>query len=417
MKEVKNLYNSLSGRMVLSVVFSFLFALSTYAQEGDAKNGKTLFNANCAACHKLEQRLIGPPLKGVAANRDQKWLQDWIRNSAALIESGDADAVAIFEEYNKVPMTPFPNLSDQDIADIMAYADADPAIFEEKKAEEAVAETETVEKVKDYYAEVLIGIIFIVILLTVILFRLKSTLLQINRTEQGNYVSEVFAYLTYLAKNNSIAIVVVLLVSIGATYAFWEWGLGVGVDKGYQPIQPIAFSHKVHSGDQEIDCEYCHSSARTSKTSGIPSANVCMNCHKLIQEGENTGKEEIAKIYDAIGFDPATNSYIEGYEQKPIKWVRIHNLPDFVYYNHSQHVTVGGLECQDCHGPVEEMEELYQYSPLTMEWCVDCHKTEEIKMAGNDYYQEIHKQLAAKYGTQKLTVSMMGGLECGKCHY
>ena len=415
MKELKNRYNSLTWRFVLSITFSFLFAISSFAQDADAKNGKKLFNANCAACHKLEQRLIGPPLKGVAAKRDQKWLQDWIRNSAALIESGDADAKAIFEEYSNIPMTPFPNLTDQDIADIMAYADADPAIFEKKIVEEAVVVVE--EESVDYYVEVLIGVIVLVILLTVILFRLKVTLKHLNEEEQGAYFKELKAYLAYIVKNNAISIIFVLLISIGGIYAFWEWGLDVGIDKGYQPIQPIAFSHKVHSGDQEIDCQYCHSSARTSKTSGIPSANVCMNCHQLIQEGTNTGKEEIAKIYNAIGFDPATNSYIKDYEQKPIKWVRIHNLPDFVYYNHSQHVTVGGLECQTCHGPVEEMEEVYQYSPLTMSWCIDCHKTEEIKMAGNDYYEEIHKQLAKKYGTQKLTPSMMGGLECGKCHY
>ena len=414
MKELKNRYNSLRVHFVLSVAFSFLFSLSIFAQDGDINNGKKLFNTNCAACHKLEQRLIGPPLKGVAAKRDQEWLQKWIRNSAELIESGDADAKAIFEEYSNIPMTPFPNLSDADIADIMAYTDADPALFQKKKAEVVVVE---VKPTQTYYTEVLIAVIIIVLLLTIVLFKLKVTLKTLNKDEQGAYFDELKAYLAYLVKDNAILITFVLVISLGGLYAFWEWGVGVGVEKGYQPIQPIAFSHKVHAGDQEIDCEYCHSSARTSKTSGIPSANVCMNCHKLIQEGEETGKEEIAKIYDAIGFDPATSTYKKDYVQKPIKWVRVHNLPDFVYYNHSQHVTVGQQECETCHGPVETMEELYQYSPLTMEWCVDCHRTEEVKMAGNDYYKEIHKQLSKKYGTEKLTVAMMGGLECGKCHY
>lgn len=415
MKELKNRYNSLRVHFVLSVAFSFLFSLSTFAQGGDINNGKKLFNTNCAACHKLEQRLIGPPLKGVAAKRDQEWLNKWIRNSAELIASGDADAKAIFEEYSNIPMTPFPNLSDTDIADIMAYTDADPALSQKKKVEE-VAPAE-VKPTKTYYSEVILVVIFIVLFLTIILYKLKVTLKGIKKEEQGAYFDELKAYTAYLFKDNAILISFVLVISLGGLYAFWDWGVGVGVDKGYQPIQPIAFSHKVHSGDQEIDCQYCHSSARTSKTSGIPSANVCMNCHKLIQEGTDTGKEEIAKIYDAIGFDPATSTYKKDYVQKPIKWVRVHNLPDFVYYNHSQHVTVGQLECQTCHGPVEEMEELYQYSPLTMEWCIDCHRTEEVKMAGNDYYKEIHKQLSKKYGTEKLTVAMMGGLECGKCHY
>jgi len=415
MKELKNRYNSLRVHFVLSVAFSFLFSLSIFAQDGDINNGKKLFNTNCAACHKLEQRLIGPPLKGVTAKRDQVWLQKWIRNSAELIASGDADAKAIFEEYSNIPMTPFPNLSDQDIADIMAYTDADPALFQKKKVEEVVVAE--VKPTKTYYTEVLIAVIIVVLLLTIVLFKLKVTLKNLNKDEQGAYFDELKAYLAYLVKNNAILITFVFVISLGGLYAFWEWGVDVGVDKGYQPIQPIAFSHKVHAGDQEINCEYCHSSARTSKTSGIPSANVCMNCHKLIQEGTTTGKTEIAKIYDAIGFDPATSTYKKDYVQKPIKWIRVHNLPDFVYYNHSQHVTVGQQECQTCHGPVETMDELYQYSPLTMQWCVDCHRTEEVKMAGNDYYKEIHKQLSKKYGTEKLTVAMMGGLECGKCHY
>ena len=414
MKELKNIYNSLSLKFTLSFIFSLLFAISSYAQDADPINGKKIFNANCAACHKLDQRLIGPPLKGVSSKRDAEWLTKWIRNSAELIESGDADAIAIFEEYNKIPMTPYPNLTDQDISDIIAYTDADPAIFEKKKE---VAEVKELVPEVTYYTEVIIIVILLVLLLTAYLFKLKNNLKQVEGIEKEDYNKEVLAYISYVLKNNAIKIALVFVISLGGLYAFWEWGVGVGVDQGYQPIQPIAFSHKVHAGDQEIDCQYCHSSARTSKTSGIPSANVCMNCHKLIQEGTDTGKEEIAKIYNAIGFDPKTNTYIEDYVQKPIKWVRIHNLPDFVYYNHSQHVTVGGLECQTCHGPVETMEEVYQYSPLTMEWCVDCHRTEEVKMEGNEYYKEIHEQLAKKYGTKKVTPAMLGGLECGKCHY
>lgn len=418
MRELRNRNNSLIGKFVLSLAFAFLFSLTSFGQTGDIVNGKKLFNTNCAACHKLEQKLIGPPLKGVSAKRDQEWLKKWIKNSTALIESGDADAIAIFEEYQKVPMTPFPNLSDKDILDILAYSDADPAATAEKTAEVApVDATANAAEGKDYVVELLLAITVVVILLVALLYRLKATLKYFKHEEESKYSSELVAYVTFLVKNNALTLLFVALIALGGIYAFWNWGLGVGVDKGYQPIQPIAFSHKVHSGDQEIDCNYCHSSARTSKTSGIPSANVCMNCHKMVQEGTNTGKDEIAKIYDAIGFDPSTNSYIEGYEQKPIKWVRIHNLPDFVYFNHSQHVTVGQLECQECHGPVEEMEELYQHAPLTMGWCIDCHRTEEIKMEGNEYYEEIHKQLAKKHGAEKLTVDMMGGLECGKCHY
>ena len=199
----------------------------------------------------------------------------------------------------------------------------------------------------------------------------------------------------------------------------------MGVDQGYQPIQPIAFSHKIHAGENKIDCQYCHSSAKHSKHSGIPSVNVCMNCHKGIAEVASETKmdgysteqlnAEIQKVYDAAGWDPEKFEYTG--EEKPVKWIRIHNLPDFVYFNHSQHVTVGGLECKECHGPVETMHELYQYSPLTMGWCIDCHRETNVDLKGNEYYEKVHQQLAEKYEVDQVTAAQLGGLECGKCHY
>ena len=192
-----------------------------------------------------------------------------------------------------------------------------------------------------------------------------------------------------------------------------------------QPIQPIHYSHRIHAGDNEIDCKYCHSSARTSKHSGIPSLNVCMNCHKTISEvapetaTEDYSKEfydgEIAKLYDAVGWNPAEQDYTG--EEKPVKWVRIHNLPDFAYFNHSQHVTVAGIQCQKCHGPIQEMEVVYQDAPLTMGWCINCHRETNVRMEGNEYYEKIHEELSKKYGVEELTVAQMGGLECAKCHY
>jgi len=228
------------------------------------------------------------------------------------------------------------------------------------------------------------------------------------------------------AKNQfAVFMSVVVMFLLGSYFAF-GYMMQVGVDQGYEPIQPIHFSHKIHAGENGIDCKYCHSSARTSKTSGIPSVSICMNCHKNINEFTGSAdstyvdysKEfytaEIQKIYDAVGWDPATQSYTG--EEKPVKWVRIHNLPDFVYFNHSQHVSVAGLECQTCHGPVEEMEVMRQHSPLTMGWCVECHRETEVDLS-NEYYKEIHEELAKKYGVEKLTIGQLGGLECAKCHY
>ncbi|MDG2053065.1 MAG: cytochrome c3 family protein, partial [Flavobacteriaceae bacterium] len=123
----------------------------------------------------------------------------------------------------------------------------------------------------------------------------------------------------------------------------------------------------------------------------------------------------IAKLYDAVGWDDTMQSYTG--EEKPVKWVRIHNLPDFVYFNHSQHVTVAGIDCQKCHGPVEEMEIMYQYSSLTMGWCIDCHRETNVDLENNEYYEKIHEELSKKYNVDKLTIAELGGLECGKCHY
>ena len=213
---------------------------------------------------------------------------------------------------------------------------------------------------------------------------------------------------------------------LSSAYFVYGYLMQVGIDQGYMPVQPIHYSHKIHSGANQIECKYCHSSARVSKHSGIPSLNVCMNCHKNIAEynGEEDTEngytkefytKEIKKLYDAVGWDEENQSYTGN--TKPVKWVRIHNLPDFVYFNHAQHVQVGGVECQTCHGPVEEMEIMYQYSSLTMGWCINCHRESNVKVQDNEYYAKIHNELSKKYGVEKLTVAQMGGLECGKCHY
>jgi hypothetical protein len=193
--------------------------------------------------------------------------------------------------------------------------------------------------------------------------------------------------------------------------------MDIGVYEGYNPEQPIWFSHASHVCKNEIDCQYCHSSAAKSKHASIPSVNVCMNCHKGINKGPITGAKEIAKIYAAIGFDTVSKQYIANYDQKPIVWNKVHNLPDHVYFNHSQHVTVGKIDCKQCHGPVQTYEIQKQFAPLTMGWCINCHRKTEVKMEGNGYYTKIHEELSKKYGVDKLTAAQMGGLECGKCHY
>jgi mono/diheme cytochrome c family protein len=422
MKKVGN-HNSFSRILFLCLAFVLTFSSTSFAQ--DVAKGKELFNSQCAACHKLDANATGPALRGVAERHSSDWLHKWIKDSSGLIKSGDAAAVKVFNEWNKVPMNAFPNLSDEDIDNIIAYtSEPKPEPSVPVNAGSAAASS------SGGASEMLVlgGLVVVLAMLVIMLVLVRRVLNKV--VEKNNLtIPETKSLPIWKAfvKNQFLVITSVLaLLLVGAYFAF-GYMMQIGVDKDYEPIQPIHFSHKIHAGENGIDCKYCHSSARTSKTSGIPSMNVCMNCHKNITEFTGSkdsvyldySKEfytaEIQKIYDAVGWDPATQSYTG--KEKPVKWVRIHNLPDFVYFNHSQHVSVAGLECQTCHGPVESMEIMKQHSPLTMGWCVECHRETEVNVKDNEYYAKIHEELSKKYGVEKLTAAQLGGLECGKCHY
>jgi cytochrome c551/c552 len=409
-------------------VFIFLFSASTlHAFEGDAKNGKKLFKSNCASCHKLDKKLVGPALTGVTDKYSEEWLTKWIRNNAELRASGDEDAIAIFEEYNGSVMSAFPMLSDQDIFDILQYTiegDVKPVTT----GGDVAGGTTVVVESKDYSKQITIGLGLLLFVMVMLLTRMKNTLRLVQGEDPVSILDEAGWFWGRLINNKGFVTVATIVITVlFLNQAYW-WMSGIGVEQNYQPEQPIAFSHALHAGENEIDCNYCHSSARHSKHSGIPSANVCMNCHMYVDGSEITdvtgnlkydgeGSPEIAKIYAAIGWDSENREYIEDYEEQPIKWVRIHNLPDLVYFNHSQHVNVGQLECQECHGPVETMEEMYQYSELTMGWCINCHRETEVQFEKNGYYQDFHEELTEKYHGEKITAAKIGGLECGKCHY
>jgi mono/diheme cytochrome c family protein/nitrate reductase NapE component len=443
--------HSTSRQLLLSVAFLLTFTLSGFSQAqaaqdttaqaaeegaasadsggsslGDPAAGKALFNSLCAACHKPYSNSIGPALNGVSDRRDMDWIHEWVKNSAALIASGDSEANAIYNEWGQTAMPAFPQLSDSEINNILAYVEQPKP--EPQAAAGGAAGEAGASGGGGVSADVILGIlVFVLAILLLVLFLVNKTLrnfadasgIVIPEKEKRKPIHKAFV------ENQFLVLVSSIFVLLAVGYFAYGWMMQVGVDQGYQPIQPIHYSHRIHAGDNQIECKYCHSSARTSKQSGIPSLNVCMNCHKSISEvapetaTEDYSKEfydkEIAKLYDATGWDPATRTYSG--EEKPVKWVRIHNLPDFAYFNHSQHVTVAGIECQKCHGPIEEMEVVYQNAPLTMGWCVNCHRETNIRIEGNEYYEKIHAELSKKYGVEELTAAQMGGLECGKCHY
>ncbi len=424
---------SLKFYQLFFIVLLSSFALfSVHAQEADPVKGKSLFNANCAACHQLDKKMTGPALRYVEKRLyedeglDRNWLNAWIRNSASVIKSGDTYANKIYAEYNGAAMTAFPQLSDEDISNILAYTAQDKV----KPAIAAVTATQTTagENADSLSQTVILGALVLLFgLLALGLFLVNKTLRRFavaNEVEIQEAIKRPSLWKAFV-KNQFLMLVTAIFFLLSSAYFVYGYFMQVGVDQGYEPIQPIHYSHKIHAGDNGIDCKYCHSSARVSKHSGIPSLNVCMNCHKSIYEvAESTATEEyskefydgeIQKLYDAVGWDDAEQKYTG--KTKPVKWVRIHNLPDFAYFNHSQHVSVAGVECQTCHGPVEEMEIMYQHSPLTMGWCINCHRETNVKVEDNGYYEKIHEALSKKYGVDKLTAAQMGGLECGKCHY
>ena len=427
MKKVGN-HNSISRILLLSLAIMLTFSAKSFSQEGDAAAGKALFNANCAACHKLDAKMTGPALRGVTERQSSEWLHSWIKDSQAMVKSGDAAAVKIFEEYNKAIMTPFPQLSNEDIDNILAYT-AEPAPVVEKPIPNAGSQGGAGSETGVSNVVILGALALVMGILVVMLFLVTSVL---NKIARANGMEVLLKEPTMpiwkaYAKNQFLVLVTSILLLLSGAWVVYGFFMQVGVDQNYAPIQPIHYSHKIHAGDNGIDCKYCHSAARTSKNAGIPSLNVCMNCHKTISafEGDKDSTyvdyskdfytAEIQKLYDAVGWDKDNQAYTG--KTKPVKWVRIHNLPDFVYFNHSQHVSVAGLECQKCHGPVENYEVMKQFAPLTMGWCINCHRETDVKMEGNEYYEKIHAELAKKYGKDKLTAAEMGGLECGKCHY
>ena len=430
--------------------------------------GKEIFNAKgCAACHSKDMKtdLVGPALDGVEGRWEKKEeLYNWIRNSAEMIEAGHEYGTALFEKFNKVPMLPYPDLTDEDIDALLLYVqypDGPPSI------DEAVADTQVAdgeEGFSFFKSNIFYILLFLisgglVFLLAMVLAKLKNEAEEKEFGEKGTH--------------NLISVLMSRSVLKFAMFAFIVFGIyftavkamNLGRQQNYQPDQPINYSHKIHAGVNKIDCEFCHDGARRSKHAMIPGTNTCRICHKGIKNGSLYGTAEISKIYASIGFDPNANKYIDNYNdlsqeevkeifttwiakqnddfdsykinqqwenivesltndqkktvQGPIEWERIHNLPDHVYFNHAQHVEVGKIACQTCHGPIEEMEVVRQYAPLSMGWCINCHRETEIQFTENPYYKnykKYHEEFVA--GTRDhVTVEEIGGLDCQKCHY
>jgi mono/diheme cytochrome c family protein len=384
---------------------------------GDAEKGKTLFTNNCAQCHAVtDEKVVGPGLKGIEARTPGKdWLHKWIRNSSALIASGDAYANQVFNANGKVQMSSFPSLSDADIDGILAYIDQanKPATASTGSTDggapapggTAVAATSGPSELFTFVLVALLVVMLLVLGVLLAIVTILSKAVSPVTTTEGVQVTSSFGQrlktgLSNVVNNPTLRSVVIWLFLLVAVKETFDGAYGVGIQQGYAPKQPIAYSHKLHAGQYKIDCNYCHTGAQKGKNATIPAANICMNCHGVIKKES----PEIQKIYTAIE------------NNQPIEWIRVHNLPDLAYFNHAQHVNVGNVQCQTCHGEIEKMEVVEARSSLTMGWCIDCHRRTEVNTKDNAYYDKL-VALHRKESKDPLKVANIGGLECSKCHY
>lgn len=467
----------MSYKKIFATGFLLLFGLVVSFSAPDIEVGKDLFKNNCAACHNknMKDALTGPALGGTQerwASYPKEDLYSWIRNSQAMIKTGHPKATELWNQFKPTVMTAFPNLTNDDIESLLLYIDGVyKGTYGPKKIDVAAGGAE-VNKESGF--SFWIFLIFVLLLgLAAFLWKLTTELHYNIQVSSGNTGAKPIGLWQFLTGKSIIGFVVFALLLFGG-YTTVNNAISLGRQQNYAPEQPIKFSHATHAGLHKIDCNYCHDGARRSKQSLIPSANTCMNCHAAIKKGSQYGTAELTKIYASIGYNPMMDKYIENYNQLPedsiellykkwiednyvkdnnlgsptegskreadkqwedikasltsetktqipgsIEWVRIHNLPDHVYFNHSQHVSIGKVDCQKCHGKIQEMAVVKQYAPLSMGWCINCHRTTDIKFADNKYYESYkayHDEIK-KGQRASVKVSDIGGLDCQKCHY
>ncbi len=426
LKIVQNRFSRLTFLVLLTLFISFSqsFAQADKAVVAGADPavlaaGKALFEGNCKTCHAVHSKKVGPALKDILKRRDITWVKKFVRNSEKVINvEKDPYAVALYKEYNGTSMTTFPTFKDEEIESIVAYI-MDATVNDIPKAVEVKVEPgQTAGAPKDDYSDlILILTIFTLILvaitlivfITVIRKYLKDK--EATLDEDDKEITNQKFGLGVIFKSKAFIVCICILFTCVTVRSCWVGLMSVGVEQNYAPIQPIPFSHKLHAGNLKIDCGYCHTGVYRGKQANIPGVNICMNCHSQVKEGPSgaNGTNAIATLRDHYQ------------KNRPIQWVRVHNLPDLAYFNHSQHTVAGGLECKQCHGQIDSMEVVKQFSNLTMGWCINCHRETAVNGKDNAYYDRLLKSHDDKVtaGIRKgdMKVEHIGGLECSKCHY
>lgn len=406
---------------LLALVFG-ISSLSLSAQAPDAKaaaapaaggdaaaieQGTAIFNANCKQCHAIDEVVVGPALR----DANKRWPSDaallnFIKYPQKTIDGGNAYAKGLYDKYKQyMPNHDF--LKDEEIKAVIAYIKNPPAAVVAAApgaGDGATAAAAPADNGMITY--VLVALVLVLLLILIVLAMLISiitkylnnnaTNLNEDDVELVNQKFDLGAVFGSAAFKGAVAFIFFIMIAKTG----YDKVYGVGIHQGYAPRQPIAFSHKLHAGMYEINCNYCHTGVYKAKSASIPSVNICLNCHNAIK----TESPEIKKLYSAVE------------KNKPIEWVRVHNLPDLAYFNHAQHTKVGGVECQTCHGAIQEMEVVQQHSTLTMGWCINCHRETVVKAEGNAYYDKL-VSMHSKKSKEPMKVENIGGLECSKCHY
>ena len=406
-------------------IFLFITLSSSIGNQLNAQDGKSLFSQNCASCHAVNKKLTGPALAGVEDRwPDKKNLYAWIKNNQAFLKTGDAYANKLYNEYNKTAMNLFPTLTDKDIDAILAYIKSVPAAG----AMPAAGAATSAAPAEESDSTLVFGLLTLILaVVSIILLQVNSNLKKLSDDKSGIAANEPVPFY----RNKAYIAFVAIVLFIAGGYMTTVGAMGLGRSKDYQPEQPIYYSHKVHAGVNQINCQYCHTGTYQGKQATLPSVNVCMNCHAAINEykGEALKREngdvvdgtaEIKKLYKYAGF--TEGQPWDASKAKPIEWVRIHNLPDHVYFNHAQHVNAGQVACQQCHGEIQKMGEVKQFADLSMGWCVNCHRQTKVQFKDNGFYsiyEKFHADLKSGKidSTKGITVEKIGGTECQKCHY
>jgi mono/diheme cytochrome c family protein len=427
-------------------VFSLLVFLSPSISFAD---GGGNFKAKCSSCHQPHKNGTGPKLfqarqkwstGGAKEGSIYQWVNNW-QTAAA----NDPYAAGV-SKWSATAMSAFPELSKVQIDEILDWVDAqpDPATAGPANGTPVVdgEDPDSSEEGGNTWLWLILSTMFIIIILSVggVRRQLKISTGESPSDDNLTYTEEFKAWAWKYRLPVGLGTLVIFLSLI---VTLFQGLYRINIVENYQPSQPIAFPHNKHAGVNGIDCKYCHNSVAKSKSAGIPTVNVCMNCHKQINGEGKPYAAEIKKIYSAAGYDPTGSGKYTG-NTKPIVWNKVHVLPDHVYFNHSQHVVVGGIDCKQCHGDMTKMSEAVKVQPveelnkiegniklskptLTMGWCIECHGAKEVSLGDgkNGYYDEIHrrlrdndKSLYKKYLKDgKVTVSELGGWECAKCHY